>query len=57
MRRSLRSWAGGLIALGLVLLALGFVFTNDLLGLGFMICAVLGVLLFIVDLVRGRRAS
>ena len=45
----------GIIALGIVLLVIGFLTTTDLLGFFFWVCLVVGAGLFVYDIVVQRR--
>jgi membrane-bound ClpP family serine protease len=51
----LRRVAFAIIAVGVVLLAAGFLLHNDLLGFFFMVCLVVGVATLVVDVVLQRR--
>ncbi len=53
--RPIQRVALGIIALGIVLLVLGFLTTSDLLGFFFMVCLIGGTGLFVFDLVAQRR--
>ena len=55
--RSLRPIALVVLVVGVVCLAIGFAIESDLFGLFFMICLIAAVVLFVVDLVRRRRAA
>jgi hypothetical protein len=53
--RRLRTSGMAAIALGIVLLAVGWSISNDFLGFLFMVCVVVGIALVVTDVVVQRR--
>jgi hypothetical protein len=53
----LRSLALAVLALGIVLLVIGFAVGSDVLGFLFMLCLVAAIVVFVTDAVVRRRAA